>query len=251
MRDDDVVARDEATRRGLVASWVAAEARPDEEATALVMLGRLCRAAVAHVPAEGAAVSLMSSRGSQGVVASADQRSFRLDEVQFSLGEGPSREAYTSRRPVLIAHLDSPEGRAWPMFSQAAAQAGVCGVLSFPLQVGVTAFGVLTIYTAGTESLTSHLVRTSLAFADLATDILLSEEGGAPGRPLHAGVESVLDYRAEIYQAQGAVSVDLGVSLSEAMARMRAHAFSHHQTVAELATLIMAGEIRLDGTEGR
>ncbi len=255
MRDDDVVGRDDAAGRGLVAKLVAAEARTDEhDVTALVMLGRLCRAAVKRLGAEGAAVSLMSARGSQGVVASADVRSFELDELQFSLGEGPSREAFATRRPVLIANLDSPEGRAWPMFTLTASQNGVCGLLALPLQVGATAFGVLTIYIAGTDPFPDPLVRTALTFADLATDILLSEEGGEPGRPLHPGLESVLDYRAEIYQAQGLVSVDLGVSLSEAMARMRAWAFAHQQTVAELAASIMAGEVRLDHsdeTEGR
>ncbi|KQX75717.1 MULTISPECIES: GAF and ANTAR domain-containing protein [Aeromicrobium] len=255
MLDDDVVGRDDAALRGLVATLVAAEARPgDQDVTALVMLERLCRAAMAHLEAEGTAVSLMSVRGSQGVVASADQRSFQLDELQFSLGEGPSREAFAARRPVLVPNLDSPEGRAWPMFSTAASQAGVCGVLSLPLQVGVTTFGVLTIYLAGTDPFPTSLVSTALTFADLATDILLSEEGGEPGRPLHPGLEFVLEYRAEIYQAQGVVSVDLGIGLSEAMARMRAHAFAHQQTVAELAARIMAGEVRLDAadeTEGR
>ena len=43
---------------------------------------------------------------------------------------------------------------------------------------------------------------------------------------------------------------ELGISLAEALVRMRAHAFSQDQSLAELAALIMSGEVVLGLTTG-
>jgi hypothetical protein len=51
--------------------------------------------------------------------------------------------------------------------------------------------------------------------------------------------------RDQVYQAQGMVMVQLGVSLSEALARMRAHAFASDRGLADLAADILAGRARL------
>lgn len=50
----------------------------------------------------------------------------------------------------------------------------------------------------------------------------------------------------EVYQAQGAVSVDLGIGLAEAMARMTAHAVRRELSLLELALLILADDVVLD-----
>jgi len=51
-------------------------------------------------------------------------------------------------------------------------------------------------------------------------------QAGAPAGHVEPDVNEVLAPRLEVYQAQGMVMVDLGVSLTEAMALLRAHAFT-------------------------
>ena len=50
----------------------------------------------------------------------------------------------------------------------------------------------------------------------------------------------------EVYQAQGMVMVDLGVSLAEALVRLRAHAFVEGRPVGDVARDIVAGRLRLE-----
>ena len=52
---------------------------------------------------------------------------------------------------------------------------------------------------------------------------------------------AALDTHGQIYAAQGMVMVDLGVGLSEALARMRAQALSSGLDLAVLASQIVDG----------
>jgi len=183
-------------------------------------------------------------------VAGADKRSVDIDELQFTLGEGPSHDAFALRRPVLTADLHSRDGQRWPGYCVAAQEAGVHAVFAFPLHIGAAAFGVLNVYVGRAGPLAYQQLTMALTFAEIATEVLLNEESTVEDGRLHLGVETVLNYRAEVYQAQGAVMVELGVSLAEALVRMRAHAFANNQPLAELAGLIMSGHVQL-GAEDR
>jgi AmiR/NasT family two-component response regulator len=49
-----------------------------------------------------------------------------------------------------------------------------------------------------------------------------------------------------IYQAQGMVTVQLGVNLAEAMARIRAYAYANQQPITDVARDIVSRKIRLE-----
>ncbi|MGZ8717914.1 MAG: GAF and ANTAR domain-containing protein [Aeromicrobium sp.] len=234
-------------RRALVAKLMAIQSAEGETTGMVAMLEHLCRAAVHNLDVLGVAVSLMSDAGSVGVVAGADERSVSIDELQFTLGEGPSHDAFALRRPVLTADLQSSDGRKWPGYSSSAQQAGVRAVFAFPLHIGAAAFGVLNVYVDHAGPLSHQQLTMALTFAEIATEVLLNEDAHPDDGRLHLGVETVLNYRAEIYQAQGAVMVELGVSLGEALVRMRAYAFANDQSLAELASGIMSGHVEFGG----
>lgn len=239
-------AGDAVDRRVVVAELIAAQVIAGETITPMVLLERLCRAAAQNLAAVGVAVGLMSEAGSAGVVASANERSSLLDELQFTLGEGPSHDAFRMRRPVLIANLGSSEGEAWPAYSAGALEAGVSGVFAFPLHIGAAAFGIFTIYLTSAGPLDREQLAMALTFAESATEVLLDADSTSSDGSPHPAVETALGHRAEIYQAQGSVTVTLGISLAEALVRMRGHAFSHDQSLAELAALIISGDVVLD-----
>ena len=86
----------------------------------------------------------------------------------------------------------------------------------------------------GTQELTACLI-----FAEVATELLLdsSPTGAHPDPDLRGAIH----VRDEVYQAQGMVMVELGVSLEVALARMRAVAFAEGVSLQELAAHIVAG----------
>jgi hypothetical protein len=213
-------------------------------------LTRLCEVTVDELRLSGAVVSLMTpaaaGRPQSGtLVASSSDRARAVDELEFSLGEGPAQEAFATSRMVLTPDLEAALIR-WPGYVPAALAAGVRATFAFPLLVGAARFGVLHLHSDGTRTLTVQETSTGLVLTELATEVVLDTFApvGAP-----AGSDAPLlgpgNRRAEIYQAQGMVMVHLGVGPEEALARMRAHAFATDQDLADLAADILAGRTRL------
>ncbi len=214
---------------------------PDGHDGVADLLQQLCRTLATDLAVMGVAVNLMSTAGSDGVVAASDDHSRDVDELQFATGEGPCHDAFASRRPVLTPDLRSVADGRWPGFTSAAFESGVGAVFAFPLHVGAVVLGVLDVYADRPGSLSQEQVAAALTTAQLATEILLDGDlltsDGRPDRDL----STALDHRAEIYQAQGMVMVDLGVDPVEALARMRAHAFGNERSLIALARDIITG----------
>lgn len=95
-------------------------------------------------PVEWAGVSVV--RGRQ-VVSEAPSHDLvtELDELQNSLGEGPCLSAIHEHHMVRITNFGKP-GLPWPRFTAAAADRGVCSMLSLRLFVRQETLGALNLY---------------------------------------------------------------------------------------------------------
>jgi hypothetical protein len=184
----------------------------------------------------GTAIRLAAS-GEDGVAASSDPTARLFAELQFDANEGPGLQALERRRPVLVTDVRDA-AVSWPGFAMLASSHGLGAVFSFPLQEGAASFGVLELYDARPRRLTGAELARAVALAHIATRFLL-DRGGSGGTPdLEPDVSTSME-RAVVYQAQGMVMVDLGVTLGEAMVRMRARAFAHGMSLDELARRIV------------
>ena len=223
---------------GDAAAWAAAWVkRVDGEPSDLRGgLHRVCLGATSGLALMGAAIRLAAS-GEDGVAASSNAQARVLAELQFDANEGPGHEALRRRRPVLVPDVQQDAGR-WPGFAQLASGRGLAAVFSFPLQEGAVGFGVLELYDDRPRRLSGDEVAKAMALAHIATQLLLDPQTPGGWGDLEAGVSTSLE-RAVVYQAQGMVMVDLGVTLAEAMVRMRGRAFAHGLSLDELARKIV------------
>jgi GAF domain-containing protein/ANTAR domain-containing protein len=180
----------------------------------------------------GATVTVMASDGSGAAEAASDDDIGRVDQLQFVLGEGPNGDAYASGRPVLVSDL-AATGERWMAFTADALAELVGAVYAFPLQHGAVRLGVLTCYSSVPRALTAREVARCLSFAEAVRDLLLDAVAeGEAGEE----VPPALRIRREVYQAQGMLMVELGISLTEALTRLRAMAFSEGLDINELAS---------------
>ena len=210
------------------------------------LLQHVCQGLTRYLALRGAAVSLMSDAGPVGVAAASDRHVKAVDELQFGTGVGPCHDAYSSRRPVLTSDLESDNAGRWPGYTSAALAAGVRAVFAFPLHVGAGALGVLDVYADNPGALDDKQLAMALTFAQIATEILVDGGLVSSDGALEPSLEGALSYRSEIYQAQGMLMVSLGVGPTEALARMRAYAFAHDQTLVDLGKEIIAGRDHLE-----
>lgn len=230
-----------------VAEILSVTARGDEQAT---LLARLCAQCLSTLPVSGVSVALMAADGPSGVVlAATDGRARQLEELQFSLGEGPCVEASCSGRPVLQANLTAAGSAPWPQFEAAVLDAGVHAIFAFPLRVGAIRVGVLDLYRDTPGPLSALELTEALAFADAATMVVLHLQDDNE----HGGVSSTLTEligsQAEVHQATGMITIQLGIGLTEALLRLRAHAYATGRTVSAIAADLVNRRLRFDDSK--
>ncbi|MGI9155397.1 MAG: GAF domain-containing protein [Marmoricola sp.] len=107
---------------------------------------RLVMACMQAVPVTGVGLALMTDAGPAGTVAISDDRAGTMEDLQFTLGEGPCVESSNTGRPVLQPDLAGTGPRRWPGFSAGALEAGIRAVFALPLRMGGIRLGVLDLY---------------------------------------------------------------------------------------------------------
>ena len=199
---------------------------------------RICRACVVGLDIDGAAISLHTASALRETLFATDATADLLEDLQFSLGEGACIEAAVTGRPVLIPDMtDTADTSRWPIYADAAMEAGVSAVFALPLQWGTINLGVLDLYRGAPGSLSRTQLVDARSAADTAALLLL-------GLRTDPGDEQPRDQswssRAEIHQATGMVLVQLGVSAADAFARLRAHAFAEQRLLGDVARDVVA-----------
>jgi len=207
-----------------------------------------CAVAVAEARVSGAGVSVMTRTQSARVVCVTDDVSARVEELQLTFGEGPCVDAYASGSPVLSPDLRARSAsRRWPAFAPAAEEVGAAAVYAFPLQVGTIRVGVMDLYHREPRSLEPSELRDALVLADTATLLLLGREASSDALAGDGSGDLLSEregYRAEIDQATGMVSVQLGVGVDEAFLRLRAHAYARDRSLTAMARDVVARRLR-------
>jgi hypothetical protein len=177
------------------------------------------------------------------LLGASDERGALIEELQFGFGEGPCVSAFVGARPVLVPYLRAGEASAqWPIFTREATRAGIGAVFAFPLQLGTIAIGVLDCYRSRAGPLME--MAEALAVADVVTIALLSAQALGANGAVDLFDVSWLNH-AVVHQATGALSVALGISIAEALARLRAHAFGCSRTLDAVAGDVLAGRLHL------
>ncbi|WP_436528726.1 GAF and ANTAR domain-containing protein [Actinoplanes sp. HUAS TT8] len=230
-----------------VARLVAEEpARAGDRGGVAGTLRRLCSAARRDLSAAGVGVSVMAENGMRGVAAVSEPSCEPLEELQFTLGEGPCLDAFASRRPVLVPDLFDGAMRRWPGYAPALHDGGMRAVFAFPLQIGAARLGALDVFRVEPGSLTEGELRDALTFADVAVTTLLDGQERAGPEAVADGLDEVMGHRAELFQAQGMVAVQLGISLVDALARLRAYAYVEDRALGEVARDVVARRLSFD-----
>lgn len=210
------------------------------------VIDRVCMSAVSLLSLSGAGISLMVGgqlRGSAGV---SEPGVAAVQELQLELGEGPCVDAWNGNEPVFEPNLSEPARVRWPSFAQAGVQAGVLAVFAFPLHVGAIRIGVLVLYRERPSVLDGEELARALVLADLASQIVLAVQAGAPEDSVHQLLAGEPPHWAEVHQATGMISIQLEIPIDEAFVRLRAHAFADRSSLREVAREVVARRLELE-----
>lgn len=210
-----------------------------------VSLRHVCLACAQRLHVDGAALTLAVRvpRIRQAAFAT-DTLTEELEELQSTLGEGPGMDALAERATVLVRALAAPQSALrWPLFAPAAAARGIGSMFSFPLRSGEACVGVLDLYRVRAGPLSGIELADALAYADAA--VTLAVDGAGAAERARATVDDLFDGRQlEVHQATGMVSVQLGLTVGDALARLRAHAYATDRRLSDVAGDVVARRLR-------
>lgn len=206
---------------------------------------QLCGAFPELVGVSGAGIMLMSGDFPGGSLCASDEVSQLIEDLQYTMGEGPCVDAYRQDRVVHEPNLADPATSRWLAFTPQAVRAGVRAVFGFPLRVGTVRLGALDFYRNEPGPLSDDQHADALVVADVTARWVLEMQAGAPSETIARELEMGADFHFTVHNAAGIVSVQEGINVTEALIRLRAFAFSQDRLLAEVADDVITHRLRL------
>jgi hypothetical protein len=210
--------------------------------------GRLCEVAADLVAATGAGVMILADGVPQGSMCTTGGVAALIEELQYTLGEGPCIDAYRTGAAISEPDLLTPMAPRWPAFTPKVIDVGARAIFGFPVRIGAARIGALNLYRDRPGPLSDDQHADALVMADVIARSALTlqartESGSVPPEP---GSDIHADIHAVVHQAAGMVSVQLEISVADALVRLRAHAFATDRPLTEVAGEVVARSLRFD-----
>jgi hypothetical protein len=160
-------------------------------------------------------------------------------------------DSVAQRAPVLVADLADPNEARWPAYGPALLAHDIRSVHAMPVVLAGEYMGALDLFRCGAGSLAVDDLAGALVAAELAEmpllDLLAEDLKAAVEDPeSDAWTELNRLTRVEISQATGMLIAQLNVTAVEALARLRAHAYTVGRSATEVARDILDRKLRLD-----
>jgi GAF domain len=227
---------------------------PRHDTDDVALARSICRACIAGLGVDGAVLSVLTATESRTTLWASDAVAELIEELQFTLNEGACMEAASTGRPVFVPDLhDATETARWPVFAAAVAErTPVRALFALPLQWGAVNLGVLDLYRAAPGGLDREQYRDALSAADIAALMMLGQRTdpvgvGGMGEDDGSGgnwLDDVSGRHSEVHQATGMVLAQLGINATEALSRLRAHAFAEQRLLVDVAHDVVTRRLR-------
>jgi hypothetical protein len=209
----------------------------------------VCAAAHQGLHASGVTLSLLTDTPARQLLAASNAVALRLEEIQFTMAEGPCIDAAATDGPVVVEGL--PERvTPWPLFGTALQEQlpEVTAVYAFPLRFGDYVLGSMDVLTLrrgeGQPEAPAITVGEGQRVADAVSAALAPSYArllGAGEPPSWEPEDIIRKHWFATHRAVGVLAARLDVPTEDAWALMRADAFRSGRTLVEITEAILNG----------
>ncbi|MFS8201530.1 GAF and ANTAR domain-containing protein [Streptomyces sp. CWNU-52B] len=205
----------------------------------------LCAAACEVLAVDGATLALFTDTPARQLLCASDDTALRLEEIQFTVAEGPCIAAARDGVPAVASGLRR-HVTPWPFFGATVVEQlpEVGAVCAFPLRVVDQTLGSLEVYTCADDGLDASSLRVGAQVAGAVARALLPAHGDlfdGSVYPQWQPTDVVRAHWSSTHQAIGVVAARFGMSVDGALATMRAEAFRTGRTLAEVTVSVLRG----------
>ncbi|MFG2648428.1 GAF and ANTAR domain-containing protein [Streptomyces sp. NPDC048436] len=180
------------------------------------------------------ALTLVGDDLGQLAVAASDRPSRGAQDLEYVLTAGPGRDAARDLRAVYAS--GAALERRWPGYGSGLAALGLRAVAALPLRVPSGCIGALTVFDPRPTLARAGTFR-EVADA-LAEGVLIGPDGDPD---LYGGT----DLRAVVHQAAGVLSQQAGSSTVDALALIKARAYTLDEPLESVARQVLSGALKL------
>ena len=105
-----------------------------------------------------------------------------IEELQYTLGEGPCIDAYHTGGVISEPDLAAPVSLRWPAFTPKVIDVGARAIFGFPVRIGAARIGALNLYRDRPGPLSDDQHADALVMADIiARTVLALQAHAEPG----------------------------------------------------------------------
>ena len=203
---------------------------------------RLYEPLLALLPVDGLSISTFGHILAAETISASDPKSFRLDELQFDLGEGPCWDALETAKPVLEPDIRERPNHVWPAFSEAIIAENFGALFAFPLMLGPLRIGAIDLYTNQPYRLGEQDIQHVEILATVVSRMVLNRALRLSESDLVGEADTATRRafsRREIHQATGMVLAQLGIPAADAFLVIQGHAFAAGRSMLDISSEII------------
>lgn len=208
---------------------------------------RLARATAQVLPVDGAGISLFFAADRRLPLGASDESAAVAERLQFTVGEGPCLAAHAAGRPVLAD--EAAIASRWPAFHHdLVSRTPVRAIISLPLVDGQRqCFGALDLYLIPPHDTSAVLLSDALEVTREVVSVFQAASRPSPhGSDGPAWLDApAAGRRSLVWQAMGFVNAGLHVTSADALALLRARAYSEGRDLDDLAADVVSRDVPL------
>lgn len=193
--------------------------------------------------ADGAGVTWVVAGRPATVIAAGDFVR-RIDEIQYTLAEGPCLEAHDTQQLVLCENLEGDD--RWPRFTPAALGHGLRALIAVPLAVRGRPLGALNVYALQPWVLDEGAAETAQLFGEQASVVLANADAFTRAQQTAVSLGDALTSRAVIDMAKGIIMAREGCDPDTAFNRLKAMSQDSQRKLRDIAQSVV-DDVRLHG----
>ncbi len=187
-------------------------------------------------------ILLADPRGVLHIVAASSEATRTLEVFQLQRDQGPCLDCYHSGAPVSVADLRAAAAR-WPLFVEAATEAGFASVHAVPLRLRDNMLGTMGLFGAHVGALNDDDVDLGQALAYVAAVAIVQDKVSADQAAVNEQLQVALNSRVVLEQAKGVLAQRGNLDMDRSFAALRRYARDHNLRLTDVASAVAGLEL--------
>jgi transcriptional regulator with GAF, ATPase, and Fis domain len=176
------------------------------------------------------------------VVAASSEATRALELYQLQREQGPCLDSFRTGAQVSVADLRAETAR-WPLFVEAATDAGFASVHAVPMRLRDNVIGTMGLFGTHIGALDEDDLSLGQALAYVAAVAIVQDRAAVDSALVNEQLQTALNSRVVLEQAKGVLAQRGNLDMDRAFAVLRRYARDHNLRLTDVARSVAGREL--------